>query len=112
MEGQERPAAAEKSARASWPNEPRWDYALVHDSHGLIAVEVHPATAGEAKLVVAKQAWGRKRLAEAGAKVRQWWWIPSGKSAIPATGAARRQLARAGIRLSRRVLDETQVESE
>lgn len=93
---------------ARWPRSARWDYVVVERGRAL-AIEVHPATAGDVKDVLAKKPWAVERLKEASVAPEQWWWIPSGTNTVPATGRARRQLALAGIRLSRRILDASQV---
>ncbi|WP_428263181.1 hypothetical protein [Haliangium sp.] len=92
-----------------WPRSSRWDYLIVTGADGTLAVEVHPATHGEVKRVIAKKRWALERLADGEVKPAQWWWIPSGKSTIPATGTGRRRLVAEKIRLARRVLDQSQV---
>lgn len=86
-----------------------WDYLLVSPSDRLLGVEVHPATAGDVKDVMEKQGWALARLKEAQLVADQWWWVPSGKNTIPSSGRSTRLLAKAGILLSRRVLDEQQI---
>ena len=86
-----------------------WDYFVVTGER-LLGVEVHPATAGDVKDVLDKHAWALARLREADTAAQQWWWIPSGRNTVPSSGRATRLLAKAGIRLSRRVLDARQVE--
>lgn len=103
--------ALDEWGKAEWPRCPRWDYALV-ESGRVLAIEVHSATAGDVRGVLAKKPWAIERLQEAIVTAEQWWWIPSGRNTIPSTGAARRQLAQAGIRLARRVLDRSQVRGD
>ena len=88
----------------SHPSAHRWDY-LLGTSHGglpLIAVEVHPANTGAARVVIEK-----KRAAEGvlrsslnpGARVKRWYWIASGKTVITRNTPESRMLDAAGIRL-------------
>jgi hypothetical protein len=100
------------ATQVSHGGENRWDY-LLGTSHGnlpLIAVEVHPANTGEARVLIAK-----KRAAEAvlrssfepGERVRRWFWIASGGTKITRNTPEARMLDAAGIRLvgSRLLLD-------
>jgi len=92
------------ATRATHGNESRWDYLLgtTRTDLPLVAVEVHPANTGEARVVIAKkraaQAVLRSSLAP-GAIVGRWYWIASGKTVITRGTPEARLLDSAGIRL-------------
>jgi hypothetical protein len=68
-------------------NENRWDYLLgtTRTELALIAVEVHEANTGQAKVLVAKKRAAQEVLSShlaKGEKVRRWFWTASGKTRI------------------------------
>jgi hypothetical protein len=75
------------ATQAAHAKEHRWDYLLgtTRTDIPLIAVEVHPANTGEAKVLVAKKHAAQDVLRaslEQGATVKRWYWIASGKTVI------------------------------
>ena len=92
------------ATRGTHGSENRWDYLLgtSRTDLQLIAVEVHPANTGEARVVIAKkrvaQDMLRSNLAQ-GASVARWLWIASGKTCITRGMPEARLLDTAGILL-------------
>lgn len=84
----------------------RWDYLLGTSSASdpLIAVEVHPANAKEAKVVVQKRERARdcldRELAGGARAVRRWFWVASGRTTISKNSPEYRLLAKHGIELA------------
>lgn len=78
---------------------PCFDYLLGVVADDVLAVEVHPATAGELKSIFAKQAATRERLARANVThpIDRWVWLASGKVDVPGDSADRVRLAERGI---------------
>ena len=82
-----------------YPNAPRWDYLLGHCSSGIVALEIHPATASEVGAVIAKKEAAVSQLRDhlkPGHRVDRWYWAASGRAAL-GPGRSRFQLAMAGI---------------
>jgi hypothetical protein len=83
-------------------NENRWDY-LVGTSRAarpLMAVEVHEANTGEAKVLIAKKLAAQEVLRsqlKRGETVSRWYWIASGKTRLTRGTPEARLLDRAGI---------------
>ena len=91
----------------------RWDYLLgtSRTDIPLVAVEVHPANTGEARVVIAKKRAAQELLRSSltqGAAVKRWYWVSSGKTVITRGMPEARLLDAAGIRLvgSRLKLDD------
>ncbi len=95
--------ALDAALKDEHPSTARWDYWIgVRGSTGpLVAVEVHPATHGEVKGVIAKKHWAagvaNKHMSDK--SVAAWYWIASGKTSITSNSRESRQLANAGIEL-------------
>jgi len=89
---------------AAHPNSPRWDYILIAGD-GLsrsVGVEIHAATAGEVRSVVAKRDWARgvliSRAGNCTPSSADWYWVASGKVFLRATDPQFRVLQRSGIK--------------
>ncbi|WP_225408230.1 hypothetical protein [Stigmatella hybrida] len=83
-------------------NEHRWDYLLGTDraSLALVAVEVHEANTGQAKVLVAKKRAAQEVLRshlKGGETVKRWYWIASGKTRVTRGTPESRLLDLAGI---------------
>jgi hypothetical protein len=94
----------DSATRATHGGENRWDYLLgtSRAEQRLIAVEVHPANTGEARLLVAKKQAAQEVLRSSlvdGETVGRWYWIASGKTAITRGTPEARLLDKAGIQL-------------
>ena len=88
-----------------YPNANRWDYVISFKGKAYY-LEVHPATAGEVRNVVAKKAWlvdwlGKKAKAlDAYPSAKQkFTWVPSGKFGLSKTSREYRMIATRGLRL-------------
>lgn len=91
-----------------YPHDGRWDYTLGYDGRTYF-VEVHPATAGEVKVVVAKYKWLIWWLREHATalndiKPKSYHWIPSGVMAIQRGSRYERQCTNIGIKIERRIM--------
>lgn len=94
---------------AEYPNEARWDYliGIAAPERNPIAIEIHPATEGEVDRIIEKKRSAQPHLRthlRGGARIRAWYWVASGKVALPPTGSGARRLAAAGVRLAGRTL--------
>jgi hypothetical protein len=83
-------------------NENRWDYLLGTTRAHLtfIAVEVHEANTGQAKVLIAKKRAAQEILASnlnKGHSVKRWYWVASGKTRITRGTPESRLLDAAGI---------------
>lgn len=89
-------AALKPSAGA----DPRYDYLLgLRGATDCIdAVEVHPATSGEVKRIVAKCTWSRAYLHTCAVGVRHWHWISTNRIGFRRGGQEERRLRAAGVR--------------
>ncbi|HEX4124538.1 MAG TPA: hypothetical protein VHY37_07405 [Tepidisphaeraceae bacterium] len=94
---------------AALPNEARWDYAIGYGAgrnEVVHWVEIHSATDGNVKVVLAKLAWLRAWLPTnapaLGAMRARYVWVSSGKIAISPNAPSRRILAQKGLLLSGR----------
>lgn len=98
------------ATRGSFAQANRWDY-LLGTSHGelpLIALEVHPANTGEARVIIEKkraaEALLRSRLKPA-VRVRRWFWVASGGTRISPNTPQAKLLEANGVRLVGNHLD-------
>lgn len=93
----------DNSLAREYPNASRWDYLVVVESRSArcVGVEVHSATAGEVRVIVAKRDWARgilRQRCEGGLPASaDWYWIASGKVFLRATDPQFRVLRRSGI---------------
>jgi hypothetical protein len=90
--------------KAAHGNENRWDYLLgtTRTDLSLIAVEVHEANTGQAKILVAKKRAAQEVLRSSlkqGETVKRWYWVASGKTVITRGMPESRLLDTAGIQL-------------
>jgi hypothetical protein len=97
------------ATRGGHSRENRWDY-LIGVSRAdcsVVAVEVHPASAGQAKTIVAKKKAAQNVLRSSlvqGAVVHRWYWVASGKTTLTRNTPEARLLDANGIRLVGRQL--------
>jgi hypothetical protein len=92
------------------PREHRWDYLIgtTHPTLVVVGVEIHPATAGETKVMIAKKEAALHALkahCTAGRSVKRWVWVSSGTTAITKSSREARQLVANGIRLVGKTLN-------
>lgn len=95
------------ASRPQAPQENRWDYFIGarEQKQGasrecLVGIEVHSATDGNVRDVIAKKAASKPRLAEelcTGKSVQRWVWVASGSVKFSPNSKYRRQLAAARI---------------
>ncbi|ACY15128.1 hypothetical protein [Haliangium ochraceum] len=91
------------------PNESRWDYVVgvKEGEHSLVAIEVHPVTAGEVRSLIKKKAWAKKVMSRHlvhDKHIKRWVWVASGEVGLTKTSSEFRRLATAGIELAGREL--------
>jgi len=91
-----------------YPDQPRWDYGVgikkTRTTDRAIWAEVHPATAGEVKAVIAKLQWLKNWLQNCSPDLMvltdravPYLWIASGKVSFQRSSRQARELAAAGI---------------
>ncbi len=94
------------------PHDNRWDYAIGHQpvnaqSEMIYCLEVHPASSGEVKVVLAKVAWLVRWLKESAPKLqgmkKVFVWVSSGKTSFTLSSPQRKQFALHGLRHTGRV---------
>lgn len=97
---------------SAFPNDPRWDYGIGHqprDVNGEVVywIEVHPASDGNVKEVIAKLEWLKEWLAGSApllhAMRRRYVWVSSGKTSLTLTPPQRKRLAQLGLEHKGRV---------
>jgi hypothetical protein len=90
-----------------FPNDARWDYGIGHqpaDAKGEMVywVEIHPATSGEVKVVLAKLAWLKRWLQASAPRLRKmrraFVWVSSGKTSFTLSSPQQKQFALLGLR--------------
>lgn len=94
-----------------WPQDNRWDYAIGHQPANrqgemICWVEVHPASAGDTKVVLAKLDWLQKWLigaAHLNAMPREFVWVSSGTTSFSLTAPQQKQWALRGLQHKGRV---------
>ncbi len=90
------------------PNDPRWDYAVgcrcSHNSQTVYWIEVHPANSHHVDEVIRKQVWLRDWVSAHAPMLHQlpskYYWVASGRVALPPNSPQRRKLAKSGIRFA------------
>jgi len=96
----------ESRLQALYPSERQWDYAVGFrpaDFNGEVIywIEVHPATDGEIKVVLAKLAFLRSWLRENGRKLNAmpgvFIWLSSGKTSFTLTSPQQKRFALLGL---------------
>lgn len=93
------------------PKDKRWDYAIGHQpANGqremIYWVEVHPAGAGDTKVVLAKLDWLKQWLTGApylNAMPREFVWVSSGQTSFSLTAPQQKQWALRGLQHKGRV---------
>jgi hypothetical protein len=98
--------------KQAFPNDSRWDYAIGHQPANLKEevvhwVEVHPASDGQVKVVLAKLRWLQQWLRTAAPKLnamrREFVWVSSGKTSFTLSSTQQKQFAQLGLRHKGRV---------
>lgn len=90
------------------PSDHRWDYLLGHRAtKQVFAVEPHPVSDGEVKVLVGKRNAAEAQLKDhlrEGARVEKWFWLTSGT--VPDAGSLKNSaiLTQNGIEMPRRTL--------
>ena len=96
----------DSALQAEFPDEPRWDYAIGHRPSNLAAeiaywVEVHPASAGEVKVVLQKLVWLKTwlpNLAPSLSAMRKAFiWVSSGKTSFTLSSPQQKRFALLGL---------------
>ena len=94
------------------PNEPRWDYAIGHrpsnSANDMIYwIEIHPASDGEVKGMMAKlqwlKTWLRENSPDLNSLPREFIWLSSGSTSLSQTSPQRKRLAQQGLQHRGRV---------
>lgn len=90
------------AVKSTYPNAPRWDYALGYDGTTHF-IEVHTAKTDEVKPVLKKYQWLKDFLIEDAPELnkdpKHFHWIASGGNHILKGSVQARQLAQSGINL-------------
>ncbi len=98
--------------KKKYANDPRWDYAIGHQLKNrkdeiVYWVEVHPASDGEIKVVVAKLHWLKDWLRDKAPQLhsmrREYIWVSSGKTSFTLTSPQQKQLAVLGLQHKGRI---------
>lgn len=98
--------ALDSKLRRKYPNDERWDYGIGHRPTNLTKetvywVEIHPASNGEVKVVLAKlqwlQEWLRKNAPHLYAMRKAYVWISSGKTSFTLSSPQQKQFALLGL---------------
>jgi hypothetical protein len=93
------------ATRQQHPHDPRWDYAVgcqnSSNAHFVHWIEVHPANSRHVDEVIQKQNWLRGWVSAHASKLHQlpakYYWVASGRVALPPSSPQRRRLAQSGI---------------
>jgi hypothetical protein len=102
----------ESCLRSKSPNDPQWDYAIGsrprnRNDEVVYRVEVHPASPGEIKVVLAKLKWLTEWLGQNArhldAMYREFIWVSSGKTSFTLSAPQRKQFALLGLQHKGRV---------
>ncbi|MBI5177789.1 MAG: hypothetical protein HZA04_00840 [Nitrospinae bacterium] len=95
------------SLSKTFPNDNRWDYGIGYKKNGdetIHWIEVHPASAGEVKVIIAKSKWLLDWLRNSGQPLKGFHskiiWISSGTTSISPVAPQRKILAQNGIELA------------
>jgi hypothetical protein len=92
--------------REAHPNANRWDYGVGHaptnvEGEVVYWIEIHPATDGEIKFVLAKlqwlKGWLKGSAPNLSAMLRRYIWVSSGKTSFTLSAPQRKQLALQGL---------------
>ena len=96
-----------KALQRNHPSDPRWDYAIGHNSTNAASevvywVEIHPATEGQVKVVLNKLAWLRTWLRKSAPRLDSlqcaFVWISSGRTSFTQLSPQAKILAARGLR--------------
>jgi hypothetical protein len=95
-----------------YPNDPRWDYGIGHRPTNVTGemvywIEIHPASSGEVKAVLAKLTWLKRWLRESAPRLQSmrkvFVWVSSGKTSFTLSSPQQKQFALLGLRHQGRV---------
>ena len=94
------------SLKPKFPQSNRWDYAIGYkrSAHGHVVywVEVHPASPGDVKIILAKLDWLLDWLKESNSPLsrvpREFIWVSSGKTILSPRSPEVKKLASRGVR--------------
>jgi hypothetical protein len=93
--------------KEKFPNDNRWDYAIGHQPSNVKGVmvywtEIHPASSGEVKVVLAKLDWLQRWLKDSAPKLRAmrraFVWISSGRTSFTLSSPKQKRFASLGLR--------------
>lgn len=96
----------DRALQARCPNDNRWDYGVGHRPENLPTemvywIEVHTASAGEIKVVLAKlqwlQAWLKERAPGLNRMRKEFIWVSSGKTSFTLTAPQVKKFALRGL---------------
>jgi hypothetical protein len=90
-----------------YPQDNRWDYAIGHTDGVVYWIEVHGASDGELKVVLAKlkwlKTWLRGQAKTIGAMPREFVWVSSGKTSFTLASPQQKQFALEGLQHKGRI---------
>jgi hypothetical protein len=98
--------------KEKFPNDNRWDYAVGHQPTNfkgemVYRIEIHPASSGKVKVVLAKLEWLQRWLKDSAPKLkalrRAFIWISSGKTSFTPSAPQQKRFASLGLRQVGRV---------
>jgi hypothetical protein len=102
----------DSTLRDKYPDANRWDYAIGHRPSNLAKdvaywVEVHPASDGEVKVVLAKLKWLKDWLRTCAQNLnsmhKEFIWVSSGKTSFTLNSPQQKQFALLGLQHKGRV---------
>lgn len=94
------------SLKVRYPRESRWDYAVGHqpanrDDEMVYWIEIHPASDGDVKVVIAKLQWLKGWLKDQApaldAMPREFIWVSSGKTSFTLASPQQKRFALLGL---------------
>lgn len=102
----------DSALRDAYPNAQRWDYGIAirptKSVETILWVEIHPATDGEIRTVLAKLAWIKEWLRNCAPSIdafrREFIWISSGNTSFTQRSPQAKRMAQAGLRHVGRLL--------
>jgi hypothetical protein len=91
----------DSALKGQYPNDPRWDYGIGHQDRLVFWIEIHPASGGEVKVVLAKLQWLKNWLKSnakgLNAMPKAFIWISSGKTSFTLDAPQRKRFALLGL---------------
>lgn len=84
-----------------YPNASRWDYAIGHKDNVVYWIEVHPASSGEIRVVLAKLRWLLDWLEQDAPTLdkfrKEIIWVSSGATSFTPSAPQRKEMAQQGL---------------